>query len=73
MSETILKKMIHDRGMTVESFAVANGFSKRTLDPYVSGRKKFSKTTFKLAMSIADALNVDPHVLLEHDNTGGAI
>lgn len=62
---SFLKQMIWAQGMTVQEFADKAGLSKRTLDPYIAGAKQFRKTQFWFAMKVADALEIDPHELLQ--------
>jgi len=64
-SKSILKRLLEERGLTVQQFAEQTGLSKRTLDTYSSGAKSFHKTQAWFLMAVADALHVDPHVLLE--------
>ena len=63
-----LKKLLKERGYTTAAFAEKSGISKRTLDPYVSGARKFANTPVWLAVKIADALDVDIHILIKGDD-----
>lgn len=64
-----LKELLKERGYTTAAFAEKSGISKRTLDPYVSGARAFANTPVWLAVKIADALDVDIHVLIDKDNS----
>lgn len=65
--QTKFKQLLKERNLTVRQFAEMAGINKRSLDVYVSGAKKFDKTQMWFAMKIADALNVDPHELMEDE------
>lgn len=65
MAQTTLKRLLSERHLTTQQFADMAGINKRSLEPYVSGAKKFDKTQLWFAMKIADALNVNPHILMD--------
>lgn len=62
---SILKKLMKDKGYTKIFLAEKSGVSVRTLEPYIAGSRKFCNTPLWLAVKIADALDVDVHVLME--------
>lgn len=66
---SILKRLLKEKGYTTAEFARVSGVSKRTLDRYVSGLRKFENTPLSLAVQIADALDVDIHVLMESEES----
>ena len=65
-SKSILKRLLEERGLTVQQFAEQTGLSKRTLDTYIRGAKSFHKRQAWFLMAISDALHIDPHILLEN-------
>ena len=61
---TILKELLKERGLTVQAFADMAGVSKRSLDSYMSGVQEWRSARGEQLLKVADALNVDPHVLV---------
>lgn len=60
-----IKELLEERGMTVQNLADDVGVSKRTLDPYIAGKSKWRNARGHLLIAVADALEVDPHALIE--------
>ena len=54
------------RGVTTQQLSERVGINKRTLENYRSGRRQMSLET---GLRIADALNADPHELLDGEET----
>ena len=65
MKNSKLKQLLKEKGYTVQEFSELSGLSKRSLDIYMSGKRKFDKTQFWFALKVADTLDIDPHELLE--------
>jgi len=61
----IVKAMLLERGMTVKELAEMASVSRRTIDPYISGSAKWSNARAGVLLKIADALEVDPHILVD--------
>lgn len=68
MKQTTFKQLLKERNLTVQQFADKAGLNKRSLDVYVSGAKTFDKSQMWFVMKIADALEVDPHELMDNNN-----
>lgn len=60
-----IKELLEERGMTVQRLADDIGVSKRTLDPYIAGKSKWRNSRAHLLLDVADALDIDPHTLIE--------
>ena len=54
------------RGVTTQQLSERVGINKRTLENYRSGRHQMSLET---GLRITDALNADPHELLDGEET----
>ena len=61
-----IKQLLVERNMTVQSLADKAGVSKRTLDPYISGKADWKNARGFILLAVADALEVDPHVLINN-------
>ena len=54
--------------MTVQQLADKAGLSKRTLDSYVSEKAQWENARGHFLLAVADALDIDPHVLVRTEN-----
>lgn len=63
-SKSILRRLLEERNLTVDQFAKQTGLSRRTLEKYSSGASSFQRTQAWFLLNVADALHIDPHVLL---------
>ena len=63
-----IKSLLSEREMTVQQLADKAGLSKRTLDPYVSGKAQWENARGHVLLAVADALDIDPHVLVRTEN-----
>lgn len=61
----VIKAILIERGMTIRQLADLSGVSKRTLDPYVSGKAEWKNARGHILLAVADALEIDPHVLVD--------
>lgn len=59
----MLSKLMKEKCITSQQLSELTGISKRTIDEYRGSRKK--EPSLSNGLKIADALNVDPHELLE--------
>lgn len=64
MMAKTFKELLHSKGYSTPKFAKAIGISKRSLEAYTTG-KSFKKSQLWFALKVADALDIDPHELLE--------
>lgn len=62
----LLNKAMKKRGVTTQQLSERVGINKRTLENYRSGRRQMSLET---GLRITDALNADPHELLDGEET----
>lgn len=60
----ILKLLLAERNLTTSQLAKKAGVKKRTLDPYVSGKANLRNARGELLIAVADALEIDPHILV---------
>lgn len=64
-----VKEVMAQKGLlTTQALADKAGISKRTLDPYMSGKSKWMNARGQVLLAVADALEIDPHVLVESDD-----
>lgn len=61
----VLKAILAERNMTLKQLAGLSGVSKRTLDPYLSGKAEWKNARASILLSVADALEIDPHALVQ--------
>lgn len=61
----VIKAILMEREMTVRQLSELSGVKKRTLEPYICGKAKWKNARGYILLSVADALNVDPHLLVE--------
>ena len=62
-----IKEIMAEKNLTTEALAKKAGVSKRTLDPYMSGKSKWKNARGQVLLAVADALDLDPHILVEND------
>lgn len=62
---TTLKEALAQRGMTVARLSEVSGVSKRTLDAYMTGYRKVTRSPAHIMLAIADALDIDPRALTD--------
>lgn len=60
-----IKVLLSERDMTVKQLSDVSGIPRRTLDPYISGKAKWENCTGKVLLAVSDALDIDPHALVE--------
>lgn len=63
--ETNFKKLLKEKGYTVQRLADKAGVSKRSIDGYMNGSKRWENSHLWFALKIADALEISPHELIE--------
>ena len=52
----------------MQQLADKAGLSKRTLDSYVSEKAQWENARGHFLLAVADALDIDPHVLVRTEN-----
>lgn len=62
---SVIKVLLAEKKMTTQQLAEKSGISKRTLDPYIAGKSEWKNARGHVLLAVADALNIDPHVLVE--------
>lgn len=60
----VVKAILIQKGMSIKEFADKAGVSRRTIDPYISGTAQWSNARAAILLKVADALDVDPHLLV---------
>lgn len=65
MSETIIAQLRHERRMTQSQLAEKAGMHAQALAKIERGERPISNLRFSTALALADALQVDPHRLLD--------
>lgn len=60
-----LNEAMIEKKMTTNALSERTGIPKKTLDEYRNGRNK--EPTFSKGIKISDALEIDPHELLEEE------
>lgn len=58
----MLKELMKEKDISTSQLSEITGISKRTLEGYISRRRKIS---FENGLKIADALGVDPKLLIK--------
>lgn len=69
-SKTALRRLLDERGWSTQRLAEVSHLSRRTLEPYVSSLSSFRNARAWILIAVADALQVDPHLLLENNTQG---
>jgi transcriptional regulator with XRE-family HTH domain len=65
MSESIIAKLRKERGMTQAQLAEKSGVHAQALSKLERGDRPTSNIRLSTALALADALQVDPHLLLD--------
>jgi len=65
MSETIISRLRHERRMTQSQLAEKAGMHVQALAKIERGERPLSNLRLSTALALADALQVDPHRLLD--------
>lgn len=58
------KRILKEKDMSLQEFAAEAGLNSRSLEPYMSGAKDWRNARAWLLIATADALGVDPKILL---------
>ena len=62
--ETKFKRLLKEKGYTVQGLADKAGVSKRSLDGYMTGHKNWANSHLWFALKISEALEINPSELL---------
>lgn len=62
-----LKRILKEKGWTVQRLSDTVHVSKRTLDTYMTGQRKLSGAAARVVLDIADVLEVDPRELIKDE------
>ena len=65
--ENTLRKFRHAQGLTLKQLSELSGVPVRAIQKYEGGEYKISGMTLRYALRLCDALEIDPHLLIENE------